>query len=188
MTQDNQMVDLVKFSTWLGTELPPLPSEQTIPGDQLIVIRAGLPYSYDPKTRFAYADMVSNAAATGITVIDQWESIAGTLVESAFGQGFTLAANIWTVTAETSLEPILMMAGVTAQKVGSGDDTYQFGIFINGILDGAPMSLNTHATKLDNCALSAPLLLATGDTIEIKVRNRDDIANVVITDMFFGIS
>jgi hypothetical protein len=177
-----------KFSDWLDAELPPLPSNQTISGDGLVVIRAGIPYTYDPATRFSYAEMVSNAGATGITVIDQWESIAGTLVSAGPEEGFTLAANIWTVTAEDSLDPIQMHAGLTAMKVGSGDDTYQFGIFLNDVLVGAPMSISTHMTKLNSCYLTAPLILETGDTVEVKVRNLDDVANVVIMDMFFGIS
>jgi hypothetical protein len=182
------MVDYTQFSDWLDSELPPLPGNQTIPSDSMIVIRGGLPYSYDPATRFAYSDMGANATQTPISTIDQWESIAGTLVASGIDEGFTLAANIWTVTAETSLLPIQMQAGVTAMKVGSGDDTYQFGIFINSVHVGVGMSINTHMTKLDSCYLTAPLILVNGDTVEIKVRNLDDTANVVITDMFFGIS
>jgi hypothetical protein len=179
---------MTKFSQWLGTDLPPLPSEQTIASDQLIVIRGGIPYAYDPRTRFAYSDMSANAAVTTINTIDVWEPVAGTLIASGFEHGFTLAGNIWTVTAETSLDPIQVAAGMTAMKVGSGDDTYEFGMFVNGSQEGVGMSLNTHMTKLDNCFLTAPFILATGDTVEIKVRNLDDTANVVITDMYFGIS
>jgi hypothetical protein len=177
-----------KFSEWLGTELPDLPGDQTTTLDQMIVIRSGVPYAYDPVTRLAYAEMSDNATATGITVIDQWESIAGTLVAPAGIEGFTLAANVWTVTAQTSLNPIQIRAGLTAMKVGSGDDTYQCAIFVNGAQKGAAMSLNTHMTKLDNCYLTAPVILANGDTVEVKIRNRDDVADVVITDMSFGIS
>jgi hypothetical protein len=175
-----------KFSNWLGTDLPPLPSNQTIADDHLIVVRGGLPYSYDPVTRLAYSEMI-NAVATTINTIDVWESIAGVLVDSA-SLGFTLAANVWTVTAETSLDPIRVEAGLGVMKVGSGDDTYEVGIFVNDVLKGVPMPVNAHMTKLGNVYVTIPEILATGDTVEIKIRNLDDIADVVITSMQFGIS
>jgi hypothetical protein len=182
------MVDYVKFSEWLDLELPPLPGNQTIPSDQMIVIRAGLPYAYDPVTRLAYSEMSSNAAATGISTQNQWESIAGTLVAPAGIEGFTLAANVWTVTTEDSLKPLLISAGQTAMKVGSGDDTYQFGIFLNDVLVGAPMSINTHMTKLDSCYLTGPVILETGDTVEVKVRNLDTLRRLWIEVIPLGIS
>jgi hypothetical protein len=181
------MVVKVKFSEWLGADLPPLPSNQLIPDDDMIVIRGGLPYAYDPITRAAYSEMGANASATTINTLGDWESIAGTLVASGLEEGFTLASNIWTVIAEDSIGPVQVEAGITAMKVGSGDDTYEVAIFKNGTIRGVGMSLNTHMTKLSNAFVKTPLFLDAGDTIEIKVRNLDDTANVTITDMFFGI-
>jgi hypothetical protein len=178
----------VKFSDWVSGELPPLPSNQTIAGDGLVVIRGGLPYEWDPVTRKAYAQMSGNAAVTTINTIGVWESIAGTLVASGSDQGFTLASNIWTVTAEDSLDPRQMEVGMGVMKVGSGDDTYEVGIFQNGTLEGVAIPVNAHMTKLGNLFVKAPLILDTGDVIEVKIRNLEDTANVVITSMFFGTS
>jgi hypothetical protein len=176
-----------KFSEWLNLELPPLPGGQWIPGDDLAVIRGGVPYTLDPVVRESYAEMGGNGSATTINTMNVWESIAGTLVAPSGVEGFTLAANVWTVTAQDSLRPILISAGLTAMKVGSGDDNYEFGIFVNDVMVGVGMAGNLSSTKWQSFYVARPKILNNGDTIEIKVRNRNDNANVVVSDMFFGI-
>jgi hypothetical protein len=178
----------VKFSDWLDSGLPDLPSEQTIPGDQMIVIRSGLPYAFDPRTRFAYASFIGNASMTTINTQNVWESIGGTLAASGGEEGLSFAANVFTVTAETSLVPVQIQAGVSFERDGNGDDNFQFGIFVNGSISGVPIAASGNMNKANSVYVTVPSILVNGDTIEIKVRNLDDDVDVLVTDMFFGIS
>ena len=183
------MVQFKKFSEWTDTDLPALPGNQWLPGDAMVVIRGGLPYAYDPVSRFAYADMGGNAAPTTINTVDVWESIAGTLVASVADEGFTLASNVYTVTAETSLFPILVSAECTAMKVGGGTAVnFQFGIFVNDVMVGVGQNALASAAQWGSAIVSIPVLLANGDTVEIKVRNRTDADDVVVSDMSFRIT
>jgi hypothetical protein len=182
------MVQFKKYSEWTGTDLPPLPANQWLPGDAMVVIRGGEPFAYDPVSRFAFASMGDNAAPTTINTVDVWESIAGTLTVSAADQGFTLASNIYTVTAETSLFPILIAAECTAMKVGGGTAVnFQFGIFINDVMVGVGQTALASAAQWGSAGVSVPAILAQGDTVEIKVRNRTDADDVVVSDMSFRI-
>jgi hypothetical protein len=182
------MATFTKFSEWLDTELLPLPSQQTISTDQLVVIRAGVPYAYDPLTRFAYADMKGNAAATTINTVDVWEPIGGVLVASGVETGFTLATNIFTTTAETSVGVLSIQAGCTVMKVGGGTAVnFELGIFVNGVMAGAGQSGLASAAQWGNMNVFVPVILANGDTVEIKIRNRTDSDDVVVSEMAFEI-
>lgn len=178
----------VKFSTWLGTDLPDLPGNQTVSTDQMVVIRGGVPYAYDPATRFAYADMSGNATPTVIAAADTWTPILGTLVASGVETGFTLAANIFTVTAETSLDPLRIRAGCTFMKVGGGAAVnFEIGIFVNGVQVGVGQTDTAGSAQWGNANIGVPAVLANGDTVEIRVRNRTDGDDVTISEMSFGI-
>ena len=182
------MVDYTKFSDWVFTELPNLPAQQTIAGDELVVIRGGVPYRYDPVTRLGYADMAGNALETTINTVDVWESIAGVLVASGAEQGLTFAANVFTVTAETSLDPVRIKAGVTMHKdAGGAGVNIEVGIFVNGSQVGVGSTDTVATTQFGNAYVAVPAILANGDTVEIKVRNRTDADSLTVTEMSFGI-
>ena len=178
----------IKYTEWINTELLPLPSQQMLPGDEIVIIRGGVPFRYDPVTRFAEATMAGNALATTINVMDQWESIAGVLVDSGIDTGLSLAGNVYTVTAETSLFPIHIEAGVTIMKVGGGTAAnFEIGIFVNGIHVGVGQVGLASSAQWGNANVAKENLLATGDTVEIKIRNRTDADNVVVSEMRIGI-
>ena len=151
------MATFTKFSEWLDTELAALPGDQTISTDKMVVIRGGVPYAYDPATRFAYAEMGGNAVATTINTVNVWESIAGTLVASPADLGFTLAGNVYTVTAETSLNVLSIQAGCTIMKVGGGTAVnFEIGIFINGVMTGVGQSGLASAAQWGNMNAFVP--------------------------------
>jgi hypothetical protein len=170
------------FETYFG-ERTVLTGAQPVAGDELLILRSGTVFRGTNTFIKGSAILSDDATAITITVQDQWESIAGTLVVDVITPSLTFATNQFTFVSPNQINPTVISANVSLDKeVASGTQVYEIGIFVNDALIGNGIKAAVGESLTQGLSVSALHALQTGDVIELKIRNRDGIDNMTVAN------
>jgi hypothetical protein len=160
-----------------------LPGGVLIAGDELMVLRGGTVYRHPGAALFAYGSMNANAVETVITTIDVWVPIGGTLIDSPLtSAAFSFAANEYTYVGPNQAGPQILSAKMSISKAGGGDNIYEVGIFVNGVLEGTGMSVGASTALVGFATTGNPYSLQTNDVIDMRVRNLSGNSSCTLFD------
>jgi hypothetical protein len=159
-----------------------LPGEQTIEGDEILVLRGATVYRGKSTSTFALAGMNANAVETVINTVDVWEPIGGSLGNIVASTDFTFAANAYTYIGINKLKFDVVSISATLAKAGNGVRDFEIAIFVNGTLHGTGFSTSSQQDIRAFVAVDQPLTLTTADVIDMRVRNLTNADNVTIID------
>jgi len=168
------------FETYFG-ERTVLTGAQPVGGDEVLVLRSGTVFRGSNVFIKASAILSDDVTPTDITVTDQWESVGGTLVQDVVTPSFTFAGNIFTYVSPNQIDPTVVSGSVQV-TIAADDDQVEVGLFVNDVLIGNPMGITANATEFRAVSVQALHVLQTGDTVEMKVRNRDAIVDITVTN------
>lgn len=134
---------------------------------------------------FGSAYMEDNATATTINTIDVFEVIAGTFTAGSNLEDFTVsAAGVLTYTGDPDrLIPLVASVGLVS---AADNKVFEFQWFKNGTTAIAPKQARKHPTAADvgHISVRADVLLSTDDTVQLKVANATDTANVTVQNVY----
>jgi hypothetical protein len=174
------MADTRAFDVYFGNRTA-LPGEIAIAGDELLVLRGGTVYRMAGAPLFAYASLDGGVDTTTIATIDVWVPIAGTLIQGVTTSSFSYAANQFTYNGVSQAVPTRLSAKLSMLRVGGGSDSYEVGVFANGILVGTGMTCSAQASIEGFTYTENPHIMETGDIIDMQVRSTTGTADCIIT-------
>lgn len=149
-----------------------------------MVPRVGVVLDTQPHGGGGYVD---NAVVTTIAVQDTFYVIAGTFVPSASLLDFTMSATgLLTYTgANTRHVHIASNFDFTS---GTNNQIIQFKWFFNGSARGIPVSRKAAiGADVGAVAVHDDVMMSTGDTLQLRVRNRTSAADITVGNIYLFI-
>lgn len=168
-----------------GAAIGPQPTA----GDEALILRADTVFrsSFVYNQALMYID--ENATETTINTIDIWEQMAGSWVNNVSTPTFTFASGQYTYVGPDQIQPATIHACASISKSIAGAAVYEIGVFVNGSLIGNGMKLLiSDATGTLHVSCNAMKALVTGDIIDLRIRNRNDTDDVLVSDAQLVIS
>jgi hypothetical protein len=165
---------------------PALVGLQPSSGDELLVLRGGTVYrgQYVLNRAFAYLD--NNAVATAISVTDTWYQLAPAFTQGFTTATFTYATNQFTYIGPDKAEADQLYASISFSNAGGAAAVYEVGLFVNGVLKGIGVGagLPDTAVATDQMFVAATVLhqFQTGDIVDLRVRNRTNVEDILVVD------
>ena len=159
-----------------------LVGQQGPAGDDFLVLRGGSVFKGNQVFNKAIATVADDATETVIATVDVWVPIGGTLVQGVTTPTFTFATNQFTYIGPNQIVQTSFKAAVSLEKVAdvAGPANYEVGIFVNDLLILNAMSTWVVAAQTVYVAAEVQRLLVTGDVIDMRVRTRGGIDNLIV--------
>ena len=174
------MADTRAFNEYFANRTV-LPGEVAIAGDTYLTLRGGTVYQISAHADFAYASLSGGVGVTPTNTIDVWVPIVGTLIAGAVSASFSFATNQFTFNGVSQAVPNLISAKMSLLRDVNGDDAYEVGIFVNGVLVGTGMTTTAAHNVVGFTYTQNTHTLQTGDIIDMRVRNTTGISSCIIT-------
>ena len=174
------MADTRAFNEYFANRTS-LPGEVAIAGDELLILRGGTVYRMGGAAVYAYASLSGGVQVTPTNTIDVWVPIVGTLIQGATSTSFSYAANQFTFNGSSQAVPQRLTASMSLLRDVNGDDAYEVGVFVNGILVGTGMTTTAAHNVVGFSVTDNPHALQTGDIIDMRVRNTTGTSSCIIT-------
>jgi hypothetical protein len=159
-----------------------LVGQQGPDGDGFLVLRAGTVFKGNVVHNHAIATVADDATETVIATIDVWVPIGGTLVQGVTTPTFTFATNAFTYIGPNQIVQTSLKAAVSLEKIldVDGPANYEVGIFVNDLLILNAMSTWVVESQTVYVATEVQRLLVTGDVIDMRVRTRGGLDNLIV--------
>lgn len=151
-------------------------------GDQYLVLRSGVVYKTSFGQTRGFAHFTDDADVTTISTIDTWTDVANTLVNPSITPTLTFAANTFTYAGLDQLTPTPIRAAVSIIKPAAGSTAYSVGIAINGTVVAAHQTADVDDQDRVFIATEWHAALSAGDTITMKIKNRDNTDDIICQD------
>ena len=174
------MADTRAFNVYFANRTA-LPGEVAIAGDEYLVLRGGTVYRVEASALFAYASLSGGVQVTPTTTIDVWVPIVGTLIQGVTTSSFSYAANQFTYNGVSQAVPTRRSAKMSLLRDPNGDDAYEVGVFVNGLLIGTGMTTTAAHNVVGFTYTENPHTMQTGDIIDMRVRNTTGVSSCIIT-------
>jgi len=160
-----------------------VPNDQILPTDALVVIRSGVPYSAPISNKYARGDMKDNLTETVITSVDTWEDFQGAITPDT-GSNFAWFGNVLKYIGPDSEFPLSTSINFTVQRAsGPMASNVQVGVFRNGVLGGIGSTMTLLGDAYGSSSFTGPVLFNQDDELTVKVRNRNNTSNIILTDL-----
>ncbi len=128
--------------------------------------------------------MTENAAATTIVGQDDWEIIAGVFVAGASALDFTMSAGGLLTYTGPLTRHVHIVSNFDFTCVGA-NKVIQFKWFLNGSEHGYGVSRKGAAAgDVGAVSVHDDAEMSTGDTLQLRVRNRDSADNITVGNAY----
>ena len=161
-----------------------LVSAMSSAGIELAVRIADVVYNWTVVINRAFAEMQDNAVLAGTTVLNAWVTIAG-MTDQVSTATLAFATDQYTYSGPNQTYPCRI--GGVVSVLGSVDtDDYEVGIFVNSVLQ-TKMRVTANSAEHRLVPVEGHVILATGDVIDLRIRNITATNDITVVDATLNI-